>query len=281
MQQFGVIGNPISHSLSPIIHNFLFSHLGIKAFYQKIYVPHLEKLNGVLDSLDGANITLPYKEEVFGICDEVMGIAKEIGAVNTIVNRDQKKYGFNTDALGFWKCVENLGIRNALILGAGGSAKAIAVMLQKMGVEVDVYAKNKLRHLFFIQRQIKVNAKIDLKDYDLLINATSAGLITDDLPVPEKILKELFCRSRYLFDVIYPSDSRMNSIDSFLDFFVHRKATPLIAYAQSYSIQTMDGLEMLLFQALLAFEIFFSKQYSFEELRALFYNSKKLHRSKK
>lgn len=270
MQSFGVIGNPIAHSLSPIIHNFLFSHFGINAKYEKIHLLHSCDLRSTLLSLNGANITLPYKTHAFEICDEVSPMAQEIGAVNTIFCRDAQWLGFNTDAFGFWECIASLEIKNALILGAGGSARAIAVMLQKKGIEVLIYNRTIEKLDFFKHRKIPFQEQVLARDYDLLINTTSAGLDGKGLPLCNEILIPLLSKSKYLFDVIYPSSQALKSIEDFRLFLSHRPPTALLEVAK----KGMDGLEMLLYQALFAFEIFCQKRYCFEELRALFYNAK-------
>lgn len=273
MKRFAVIGSPIAHSLSPIIHNFLFSYLGMKASYEKIEIPQSQLLQETFFSLDGANITLPYKEDAYRLCNKLEGMAQEIEAVNTIVREKDELVGFNTDSLGFWKCVENLGVRNALVLGAGGSAKAIAIILQKMGVEVCVYARNEARHPFFVQKKIKVFTQLESQCYDLIVNATSVGMSADKLPIQEDLLVSLLSKTDCLFDVVYPSSSMVKNIDDFKKFILNRHETQLLSFAKRFPIQKIDGLEMLLFQALFAFEIFSKQNYSFEELKALFYNS--------
>lgn len=276
MQSFGVVGNPIAHSLSPIIHNFLFSHFQMRAFYKKIHLLDPKDLRSTLLSLNGANITLPYKTHAFEICDEVSQMAQEIKAVNTILCRDRKLIGFNTDAFGFWECIASLGIKNALILGAGGSAKAIAVMLQKKGVEVFIYNRTREKLDFFKQRKIQIQEQVLIRDYDLLVHATSAGLNSKSLPLSCEILTPLLSRTKYLFDVIYPSSQALKTIEDFRLFLSHRPPTALLDFAK----RGIDGLDMLLYQALFAFEIFCQKQYHFEELKALFYNAKSLKRSR-
>lgn len=269
MQKFGVLGSPISHSLSPIIHNFLFSYLGIKARYEKILVPSSEMIEEVLDSLNGANITLPYKEKAFNLCDEVIGIAQEIGAVNTIICNGYKKIGFNTDAHGFWECIKNLEIKNALILGAGGSAKAIAIMLQAQGVDVSIYNRTLSKLEFFRSKNIKTLSSLECQDYDLVIHSTSAGLDGKSLPYGIDELSSVVLGAKYIFDVIYPSSVKIVNIDEFRNFLFNRPKTAFVGFSK----KGMDGLEMLLNQALFAFEIFCDGQYCFEELKALFYNS--------
>lgn len=272
MQSFGVIGNPIAHSLSPIIHNFLFSYFGIHANYQKIHLPNAFDLQSTLLSLEGANITLPYKTQAFEICNEVNQIAQEIKAVNTIFRSDSKLVGFNTDALGFWECVSSFEVKNALILGAGGSARAIAVILQKKGIEVFIHNRTRDKLDFFVKRKIKIQDQVLSSHYDLLINTTSVGIDGKSLPLSKEILTPLLAKTKYIFDVIYPSNQTLQTIQDFKLFLSYRPPTALLNFAK----RGIDGLDMLLYQALFAFEIFCQNQYHFEELKPLFYNAKKV-----
>ena len=140
MKHFLVIGNPIAHSLSPKIHNHAIRFYNLDAFYSRILLPqdiHSEFLREFIFSsnINGINITLPFKEIAYKAIDILESTAEKIGAINTIVNKDSKLYGYNTDAEGFYMSIKDsikdLGVKNALILGAGGSAKAIAVILDK------------------------------------------------------------------------------------------------------------------------------------------------------
>lgn len=271
MRYFGVIGSPIHHSLSPLIHNFLFSYLGISAHYDKFDIPSPSLLASTLQSLSGANITLPYKEEVFGLCDEVRGFAQEVEAINTVLCRNQKLYGFNTDGLGFWECIKNLELKTALVLGAGGSARAIAMMLKKQGVDTMIYNRTPSKVDFFRSRGIGVLETLEVKEVDLLVHTTSVGLDGKSLPYQQEKLQSLVSKAKYVFDVIYPSQKGIVGIDQFRDFFLSRPKTAFLGLSN----QGMDGLEMLLYQAFFAFEIFCDGQYCFEELKALFYNSLK------
>lgn len=126
--QFAVIGNPIAHSSSPLLHNSAFRALGICGSYSRYLLESNQVFSTIKDlHLKGANITVPYKEIAFGFCNEVFGIAQKIGAVNTLVFEGNRVLGYNTDALGFYQCIESLNFKNALIIGAGGSAKALEI----------------------------------------------------------------------------------------------------------------------------------------------------------
>ena len=127
MKLFSIFGNPVKHSISPRMHNLAFMELKIDGAYIRTLVEDGEKLKDIfeLQKLNGANVTVPHKETAFKQCDKIKGIAKQIGAVNTLVLEEGNLVGYNTDAPGFMKAIEEFTpIKKALILGAGGTAKA-------------------------------------------------------------------------------------------------------------------------------------------------------------
>ncbi|MBX7491039.1 shikimate dehydrogenase [Helicobacter turcicus] len=242
--QFAVIGNPIAHSLSPILHNHAFSSLGIAGFYGRYLLQenqsfyHLRSLH-----LKGANITVPFKEIAFNSCDEAFGIAYEIRAINTIVFEKGKMLGYNTDALGFYLCIENLALKNALIIGAGGSAKAVAHILKQKGISVTLINRSKERLRDFCDFECATFDTFTPKNtYDLIINTTPAGLTNNDLPLKKEFLSPLLKSASLAFDLIYGRE------------------TPFLTLAKSLDIATSDGKAMLINQAILAFEIFMESQ---------------------
>ncbi|MDR3177816.1 MAG: shikimate dehydrogenase [Campylobacteraceae bacterium] len=248
MKNFCVFGNPIEHSISPRLHNEAFKAFGIDANYTKILLENADELKEYILrlKLDGANITVPYKETAFKICDEVFGIAKKIEAVNTITRKNDKLFGFNTDALGFLKAIQSFGkIENALILGAGGTAKAIMYILSENKIGAEILNRSKERIEFFKQKQIDAFCWDDYepKKYDLIINTTSAGLRDENLPAPKELLAEILKNAKFGFDVIY------------------NKQTPFLKLCEENLLLYKDGSDMLLYQALFAFNIFFDNAY--------------------
>ncbi|WP_305862386.1 shikimate dehydrogenase [Helicobacter cholecystus] len=263
---FGVIGNPIAHSLSPLIHNTLFTHFCIPEYYEKFLLLDCKDFPSLLSKLKGANITLPYKEKVIEYCDEVIGIAKEIGAVNTLYYQNHQWVGYNTDAQGFYLSLNISKITNALILGAGGSAKAVLKALQNNGVKVSMYNRTPSKIASFAN-VMPYNRE---ESYELVINATSSGL-EGKLPLQERELEEILIKSHLAFDLIYPSSNAIISKEDFLRFLQKREDTLFSSFAKKYKIRAIDGLDMLCYQAFLAFEIFCESQYSFEEIKQVFY----------
>ena len=138
----GIIGYPLSHTLSPSMHNFIYQKLGIEIEYKKWEIEehnlksHIETIND--EDFIGANITVPYKEKIVPLLDEIRDEAKFTGAVNTIVKNDNKLIGYNTDVFGIKKALDiklkNDVIKKAVIFGAGGAAKAALFVLLQRGL---------------------------------------------------------------------------------------------------------------------------------------------------
>ncbi|WP_104721622.1 shikimate dehydrogenase [Helicobacter mesocricetorum] len=242
--QFVVVGNPIHHSLSPLLHNYAFRLLGINAFYGR-YCLSQEKDFRFLETLGlkGANITIPFKEIAFRSCDETFGIAKKIEAVNTIIFCKGKIFGYNTDAMGFYQCIESFKFKNALILGAGGSSKALACILQEKNIDTTILNRSSERLKSFSGFEAYTfDSFKPKKTYDIVINATPSGLIENSLPMQRGQLIEILKDAQLAFDLIYGRE------------------TPFLALAKSLQIPIQDGKNMLINQAILAFEIFMESQ---------------------
>ena len=256
MLLFSIFGYPVTHSISPRLHNTVLHALKLDGCYIRKAITEPEKLLATFHSmgLDGANVTVPHKETAFAQCDEVRGIAKEIGAVNTLVKEGTRVIGYNTDAEGFYEAIKSFGyIRNALILGAGGTAKAIAVILKAHDIETTILNRSASRLSFFESKGFtcKTWETFTAEPYDLIINTTSAGLKDEEYPCEQALLKSIFSHAKYAFDVIY------------------NKPTPFLELAKQSNLVCKDGKEMLLYQGVLAFNLFFSKHYDFKTIEAL------------
>ncbi|MDR0762129.1 MAG: shikimate dehydrogenase [Campylobacteraceae bacterium] len=248
MKKFCVIGNPIEHSISPIMHNAAYKAFKIKAVYEKMLLIDKGQLRERFfeANLDGANITVPHKETAFNICDEIDTMAVQIEAVNTIVKKDNKLIGFNTDATGFFEAIREFGkIENALVLGAGGAAKAIAFILRQNNIESVILNRSSERLVFFNQKGFESVSWENFvpKKYDLIINTTSAGLKDNALPAPINILNQTLKNAQFGFDAIY------------------NKKTPFLKLCDEFRLKYKDGLDMLLYQAVFAFNLFFDNAY--------------------
>jgi len=251
-QQFAIFGNPVSHSKSPLMHNITFRELGIDACYGRYLLSDGERLREKFFSLGlkGINITVPHKEYAFAACDHLDPFAQKVGAVNTIVEREGKLYGYNTDAPGFLKAISEFDAKRVLFLGAGGTAQSTSVILRDAGYEVTLLNRSAPR----LERYAKDGFPTFTYDsftpgaYDLVINMTSAGLEDDVLPAPLDILEAVIPTAKACIDVIYGNQ------------------TPFLKLAQSLNRPTKDGSDMLLYQGVIAFEHFTDGRYSFEEI---------------
>jgi len=253
---FAIFGNPVSHSKSPLMHNLAFQGLG----YDACYTRHLLKDGSTLKEtflnlqLKGLNITVPHKEAAFNACDVLDPFAQKIGVVNTIVEREGKLYGYNTDAPGFLKAISEFkNVKTVLFLGAGGTAQSTSSILRDEGYEVTLLNRSAARLEKYKSDGFETYTfeHFQAKKYDLVINMTSAGLEDDNLPCPKEIL-----------DIVIPSATACVDV-------IYGKETPFLKLAKSYKKQTKDGSDMLLYQGIIAFEHFTNYSYSFDEIKPI------------
>jgi len=250
---FTIFGNPVSHSKSPLMHNFAFRGLNINGCYSRYRLDNGKNLRDKFFELkvSGVNITVPHKEEAFRACDSLDEFAKRVEAVNTIVKRDGKLYGYNTDAPAFLKVVEEFGeIKDILFLGAGGTAKSTSVILKDANYNVEILNRSAKR-LEEFKKSFKTytfNSFNPKKSYDLVVNMTSAGLSDDSLPAPIEILEEIIPNAKGAIDVIYG------------------KETPFLKLAKLKGVKTKDGEDMLVYQGVLAFQYFIDKDIEFKKI---------------
>jgi len=244
----GLYGYPVEHTLSPAMHNAAFEHLGFDYCYLPFSV-HPDSLKGAVEAiralnLTGVNVTIPHKESVIPYLDNVNEEALFIGAVNTIVNQESKLTGYNTDGRGFMRSLSENNIltdnKKALIVGAGGASRAISYYLSEKADKLYLFDIDKMKleklasDLSEIRKNIHIlNDPADLSSFDLLINATPLGLKAKD-PVPLDV--SILSPDQTVCDLIY-------------------KKTPLLSLAAQKGCKTLDGLGMLLWQGVLAFEL--------------------------
>ena len=238
MQQFCVFGNPIAHSKSPLLHNATFASLGFEARYGRHLLSESSALAHTFFALklQGANITVPFKEVAFAQSDEVRGIAKEIGAVNTWVLERDRIIGYNTDGAGFMLMLEINGIdpkgKKILVLGAGGAGRSVIKKLADAGA--DVYAYDlRTENLDNVYRDFGCFTPLrtlEPADYDVIINVTGVGMHKTEgiSPVGEDILS----RTKYAVDLIY-----------------YPRKSEFLRIAESLGKQIINGEGMLFYQA--------------------------------
>ncbi len=250
---FAIFGDPVAHSKSPLMHNYAFEALGYPGCYTRYLLKEGTQLREhfLALQLDGANITVPHKEHAYRACDELDDFARKVGAVNTIVRKENTLYGYNTDAPGFLKAIARFkAIRSILFLGAGGTALATAPILQDAGYEVDILNRSAPRLKAFAEAgfQTFTFETFEAQNYDMIVNMTSAGLKEQTLPAPEALLAPLLKASKAAVDVVYG------------------KRTPFLRLAESLGVPTQDGSEMLLQQGVLAFDLFSEHRFSCEAI---------------
>jgi len=236
MKLFTIFGNPIHHSKSPIMYNKLFKVYNLNNYcYTRTLLENGEDIIKVFKELkiSGASVTIPHKEWAYKLADEVRGIARQIKAVNCLIQEGEKIVGYNTDAEGFVESIKEFKYKTILIIGAGGTAKALSFMFP----EAEILNRSEKRLLDFKNHKTYTWDKFNIKKYDLIINTTSAGLNDDNLPAPKEILEQLFQKAKYVADVIYHE-------------------TPFQKMAKQYHLEIKDGSDMLVYQGVLQFEKF-------------------------
>ncbi|MEW6067008.1 MAG: shikimate dehydrogenase [Nitrospirota bacterium] len=244
----GIFGYPVEHTLSSVIHNAAFKSLGLDYCYVPFLV-HPDYLNDAVKAikalnLHGVNVTIPHKEKVMPLLDEIHEEASFIGAVNTIVNSDGKLIGYNTDGKGFIQSLLENHIpfenKDILIIGAGGAARAVSYYLCQKAKTLNIYNRTKERAERLVQDLKKISNNVSLTEdisslerFHLIINATPLGLKKEDsLPFDTSLLK----KEQIVCDLIY-------------------KKTRLIKEAAKKGCFILDGIDMLLWQGTLAFEL--------------------------
>ncbi|BDY12295.1 shikimate dehydrogenase [Hydrogenimonas cancrithermarum] len=250
---FALFGNPVHHSKSPLMHNLAFQKLGYDGCYTRWLLKEGARLRETFLALDlkGANITVPHKEAAFEAADIVEDFAAEVRAVNTLVLKEGKLYGYNTDAPGFYRALQKLGeVKTALIMGAGGTARALSLYLRSQGIDVEVVNRSAGRLEWFKAEGFVCHTweGFDATPKDVVINTTSAGLEDNSLPMPKALLDAALAQAKYAVDVIYG------------------KETPFLEEAKRLNLPHFDGSEMLLQQGIIAFDYFTDHRYTLDEI---------------
>jgi len=254
----GLIGDPVEHTMSPVMHNAAFNKMGLDYLYVPFRVKK-EELGKAVEgmkalNIKGLNVTIPHKVTIIPFLDKLDRLAERIGAVNTIVNNDGILTGYNTDATGFLQALLEKGIelkeKNVVILGAGGASRAVSFALAERGAHLIILNRlleldwaeelaDRISRIF--EREVKAlesnteNLVSVLREADILVNATSVGMTPNinDTPISSDLLKP----NLIVFDIVY------NPIK-----------TRLLREAEAAGAKTISGLDMLVWQGALAFE---------------------------
>ena len=249
IKKFGIIGKPIKHSLSPVLHNYWFEKYEINASYSIIDVNE-DNLNDVVSkikdkALSGLNITLPYKQRIVPHLDYLVNDAKITSSVNTLYLDDKNNtVGENTDVFGlqaaYLKEVDKASEKKALVIGAGGVSPSVILSLEKSGVknisiinrtyEKCVFLKKKFKNIKIIEWEKLEEA---IKDYDIIINATSLGLKNEE---------------DFSFNF---KNTKENLI--FIDTIYNPLETKTIKFLRDKDTKVFNGLEMFIYQGQKAF----------------------------
>ena len=276
-----LIGNPVSHSISPKLHNTISNLLGKNL----VYIPFCVKKDNLKEAIEGLkalnvvgfNITAPYKKEVMKYIDDNGRISFLMGAVNTVKNIDGRLYGYNTDGEGFVRGAKlESGIdfkgKKVTILGAGGAARAIAVKLATLNVSELNIVNRSIENAASIQNVINDNIKDIVKIYtykdkeyenvinksNVVINATTLGMASkiNESPIKNaKILK----KNQYIYDIIYSP-----------------RETLFQKQAKNIGCKTQNGLGMLFYQAIASYEIWTGYKFSDNETKDIYEKFMKL-----
>ncbi len=263
MKKFGLIGYPLGHSMSPVIHRELFKINNIDASYElrELNPAYLEEGLNELSDFNGFNVTIPHKIGVITHMKSLSERAELFGAVNTVVNKDGELSGHNTDCYGFLRALDMAGITlggNVLVCGSGGVSRMFAFETVLAGADLtiavrdaDIEAGKQIVHE--IDEKLGKTAKLITLDevdgeFDLIVNGTPVGMHpnTDACVLP----KEKVQKAKAVFDAVY------NPLE-----------TKLISYAKEAGIKYSNGLPMLVWQAAVAQEIWLGVEFNHDQIK--------------
>ncbi len=269
----GLIGNPVEHTLSPMIHNTLAERLG----HQLVYVPFLVEKGRLADAVAGAdalnilglNVTVPYKSEVIVSLKDIDALARDIGAVNTLVRTEGGYKGYNTDMEGLYRAMTSEGIRidgeQIILLGAGGAARAVAYLCAVKGAD-KVYMLNRtLGKAQTVAQEVndtvgrKVIQPMSIENYTglpdrkyLAIQGTSVGL------------------APHVEDVVIADDAFYEKIHTGFDLIYSPWETRFMQLVRAHGGKAYNGLKMLLYQGIIAYELWNDVDVSEEDADAVY-----------
>ena len=246
MKKFLVIGNPIEHSLSPILHNYWIEKNTLNAVYNKKKLDLSDLENLIKDvkekKIDGINVTVPFKNSIIPFLDKLSEEAKKTQSVNTIYLKDKMVVGHNTDIEGFELAIKSTNYdligKKVLLLGAGGVSSSIIVALKNMQVNKILLSNRthfKAQNLKKIFNELEIVEWGKIPDFDMIINATSLGLNNDDI-----------------IDLDY---TKIGADKFFYDIIYNPPETSFLKLAKEKGNKTENGIKMFVYQAQASFKI--------------------------
>lgn len=258
----GIIGNPLDHTLSPLMHNAAFRAAAVRGVYLK-WVTMVDELEDFLDVVEvlgikGFNVTIPHKETIVPLLDRVDPVAERLGAVNTVVNEGGSLVGRNTDVIGVERTFERHGVdvkgRTALVLGAGGASRSVLSFLMSKGADADITNRTmgKAESLAKTFGAEAVTARVaEEKAYDIIVNCTPLGMkgFPQEMSISPHVLRE----GQFVMDTVY-----------------NPPVTPLLAEAARKNAIAVNGKDMLIYQALASFEMWTGKAVDYEVMDKAF-----------
>ena len=266
MIRLAVIGDPIEHSLSPLVHSAILKNLGVEYEYEKVQVKKGE-LEDFLEyakekKFDGFNLTMPHKVDILPYLCEIDEEAKRYGAVNTVKVKNGRLYGYNTDADGYVQSIKTLGIeilkKNVVILGAGGVVQTLALKMALEGAEKISIMNRTTSKAEEISKMVEINTgkkcafgglevarlKEKMANCHILINATPLGMHSVNKDFEDLSFLDELPQGAVVSDLIY-----------------NPSKTALLKRAEQLGYKTINGLGMLIFQAILADKIYLESDF--------------------
>jgi shikimate dehydrogenase/3-dehydroquinate dehydratase type I len=258
----GIVGNPLEHTLSPVMHNAAFRSVAVRGIYLK-WVTMVDELEDFLDVVEalgikGFNVTIPHKESIIPLLDRIDPVAERIGAVNTVANEEGSLVGRNTDVIGVERTFQRHGVevkgRAALVLGAGGASRSVLSFLVAKGADVDITNRTmgKAESLAKAFGADAVTARVaEEKQYDIIVNCTPLGMkgFPQEMSISPHVLRE----GQFVMDTVY-----------------NPPVTPLLAEASRKNAIAVNGKDMLIYQALASFEMWTGKAVEYDIMERAF-----------
>lgn len=253
---YGVIGYPVSHSFSPVIHNTLAQLLGHNIVYVPFEVKPEEIKQAILGAyhlgIKGINITVPHKQRVIDCLSSIDSFAEQIGAVNTLKYENNGYKGYNTDLYGLKTCLEEKGIelkdKNVVLLGAGGAAKSAAIMVASENAKSLCIVNRTVNNSYSLAQNVKkyYNVHIDTLSYNEINKIDTIDLCIQTTPVG---------MSPNIKDTPINDKNFYKKVHVALDIIFNPWQTRFLSEAEEAGCQTINGFDMLYFQAVRAYEI--------------------------